>query len=112
MSDQRIVDPAFCTTQDVMEAAGVSTLTVRNWVERGLLPKPTKVSLGYPLGVFNRFPAWAIMRARFIAAKRRDGLTLDEILELVKAEGGFEQQGAVTSERASRPPARSGRRRR
>lgn len=112
MTDQKNIDPEFCTTQDIVEAAGVTTLTVRSWVERGLLPKPAKVSLGYPLGAFLRFPAWALMRARFIVAKRRDGLTLNEIRELIEAEAGVQQKGAVNSERAPRPPARSGRRRR
>ncbi|MBZ5709302.1 MerR family transcriptional regulator [Nannocystis pusilla] len=57
MTDQRIVDPAFCTTQDLMEAAGVTTLTVRNWVERGLLPKPT--ALARRLRCVYMFP-WTI----------------------------------------------------
>ncbi|MCY0994700.1 hypothetical protein OV203_46675 [Nannocystis sp. ILAH1] len=101
---EKIVDPEFCTTQDIMEAAGVTKLTVRSWVDRGLLPKPTKVSLGYPLGAFLRFPASALMRARFIVARRRAGDTLDEILALLQSEGA---EGAA----ATGAKARLGRRR-
>src|SRR5690606_3021670 len=56
----RNIDPAFATTEDVMNAAGITRQTVNTWVTQGLLPAPTKVSLGSPGGVFNRFPAWAI----------------------------------------------------
>jgi hypothetical protein len=42
-------------------------------MERGLVPKPIKVSLGYPNGVFNRFPAYACEQVRFVAAMRAEG---------------------------------------
>ncbi len=70
---------------DVMAAAGASERTIRNWMQRGLVPMPTKVSLGYPNGVFNRFPAYACEQVRFIAAMRAEGLSFDEIRVLVDA---------------------------
>lgn len=111
MTERRKIDPAYCTTEDIMETAGITRRTVGKWLERGLLPQPVKVSLGYPGGVFNRFPAWVLMQVRFIVAKRQEGLTLDEILELLETEGGFAPADAVGSRRGSRSPARSARRR-
>lgn len=58
-----------------MAAAGASERTIRNWMQRGLVPMPTKVSLGDPNGVFNRFPAHACEQVRFIAAMRTEGLS-------------------------------------
>jgi len=82
---RREVDPAFATMDDVIAAAGVSYRTIQKWIKRGLLPTPVKVALGYPQGVFNRFPAFACEQVRFIAAMRAEGLTLDEIQVLVAA---------------------------
>jgi DNA-binding transcriptional MerR regulator len=79
----RNIDPAFATTEDIMKAAGIARHTVGNWVAQGLLPAPTKVSLGQPGGVFNRFPAWAVDRARFIAQRRAAGYTVAEVLEML-----------------------------
>jgi len=79
----RNIDPAFASTEDIMRAAGITRQTVYTWVRRGLLPAPTKVSQGSPGGVFNRFPAWAIDRARFISQRRAAGFTTDEVLEML-----------------------------
>lgn len=92
-----------------MDAAGASERTIRNWMQRGLVPMPTKVSLGYPNGVFNRFPAYACEQVRFIAAMRAEGLSFDEIKVLVAArdwsKAGRTVPAAVQS-RDDAPPAR------
>lgn len=62
-----------------MVAANCSRRTIATWTRLGLLPEPERVSLGSPGGRFNRYPAWAIERARLVAQKRRDGYTIDEI---------------------------------
>lgn len=85
MSRSRDVDPGFATMDDLIAAAGASDKTIRNWMKRGLLPTPVKVSLGYPSGVFNRFPAYACEQVRFIAAMRAEGLSFAEIQVLVTA---------------------------
>ena len=66
-----------------MKAAGISSQTVAAWVACGYLPAPTRVSQGPPAGAFNRFPAWAVERARFVAQRRTAGFTRDEILEML-----------------------------
>lgn len=66
-----------------MKAAGIARHTVGAWVAYGLLPAPTKVSLGQQGGVFNRFPAWAVDRARFVAQRRTAGYTVAEVLEML-----------------------------
>jgi len=88
----------FASTDDLMAAAGCARRTITVWMELGLLPVPTKVSLGSPGGAFNRFPAWAIERARFIAEKRVGGYTYDEVHAMIT-----EQEAR---DRGEPPPAR------
>lgn len=66
-----------------MAAAGISRRTLTDWINTGLLPRPVKVSQGFPRGVFNRFDASAVTQARFVAAKRLEGLTIDEIVNIL-----------------------------
>lgn len=101
MTDRRRLSVEFATTQDLMEAAGVSRRTIWLWVTRGLLPQPVMVSQGSPGGTFNRFPAEALGAARFIVAKRGEGLTLDEVKALLDAEA------EARSSRALRPAVSS-----
>ncbi|MBZ5713012.1 hypothetical protein [Nannocystis pusilla] len=96
----RNIDPAFATTEDIMKAAGIARQTVNTWIAQGLLPAPTKVSLGSPGGVFNRFPAWAIDRARFIAQRRAAGYTTEEVLEMLAELDA--RQGLPTQARPSK----------
>lgn len=96
----RKLDPAFATTDDIMAAANITRSTVKVWSELGLLPPPLKMSLGMAGGVFNRYPAWAVDRARFVAVKRAAGFTYDEIramlasLEVQEAREARAPQGA------------------
>jgi DNA-binding transcriptional MerR regulator len=70
-----------------MAAASITRSTVKTWQDMGFLPVPLKVSLGMGGGVFNRYPAWAVPRARFVAEKRSAGFTYDEIrVMLAKAD--------------------------
>jgi DNA-binding transcriptional MerR regulator len=104
----RNIDPAFATTEDIMKAAGISRQTVSTWISLGLLPAPTKVSLGSPGGVFNRFPAWAVDRARFIAQRRTAGYTIEEVLEMLAELDA--RQGLSTSKPRTTKGRSSGRR--
>jgi DNA-binding transcriptional MerR regulator len=58
------------------------------------LPPPLKMSLGMAGGVFNRYPAWAVDRARFVAEKRAAGFTYDEIRAMLAAQGAREAPDA------------------
>ncbi len=104
----------FATTQDLMEAAGVTRRTIWDWIQRGLLPSPEMISQGSAGGTFNRFPAAALGAARFIAAKRAERLSLDEIKVLLEAEaaaqGRSPRRPAVKSRDAA-PTTRAPRRR-
>lgn len=75
----RQLDPAFASTDDIMAAASITRSTVKTWQDMGFLPPPLKVSLGMAGGVFNRYPSWAVERARFVAEKRAAGFTYDEV---------------------------------
>ena len=79
MTLPRQLDPAFASTDDIMAAASITRSTVKTWEHMGLLPAPLKISLGMGGGVFNRYPAWAVERARFVAEKRAAGFTYDEV---------------------------------
>jgi DNA-binding transcriptional MerR regulator len=112
MPERRRLDPSFATTADIMEAAGVTRRTVTAWIDAGLLPKPVKISLGSAGGVFNRFPMLALEHVRFILAKRAEGLSLQQIAELLAAQGGPVARSAVRSRDVAPKSARPARRRR
>lgn len=116
MGPRRKLAVEFATTQDLMDAAGVQRRTIWVWIQRGLLPMPVMISQGHPGGTFNRFPASALGAARFIAAKRDEGLSLDEIKVLLEeqadAQGGRPRGSAVASRGDARPAARQSVRRR
>lgn len=102
MSLPRKLDPAFATTDDIMAAASITRSTVKVWSDLGLLPPPIKMSLGMAGGVFNRYPAWAVDRARFVAVKRTAGFTYDEIRALLAS---LEAQEAREAKAKDGPPA-------
>lgn len=77
-------DLSFVTAEGLMDAAGVTKRTVLYWVEAGLLPQPWKGPPGQSNSVwFYRWPASALEQARFVSAKRREGLTHAAIRELL-----------------------------
>ena len=102
MADRRKLDPEFATMADIMEAAGLTRRAIRVWIARGLLTKPIKISHGYPSGVFNRFPAAAVERARFIAAKRAGGYTNEEVQAMLDK---MDAEEARKAKAAANPPA-------
>ncbi|MFY0531465.1 hypothetical protein [Nannocystis pusilla] len=60
------------------------------------------MSHGYPLGAFNRFPASVLSRARFIASKRLEGLSLAAILALLNSEEDSREKAAPRAKAASK----------
>lgn len=99
----RKLDPAFATTDDIMVAASITRSTVKVWAELGLLPPPLKMSLGMAGGVFNRYPAWAVDRARFVAEKRAAGFTYDEIRAMLAAQEAREAKVPPDAFAAAKP---------
>lgn len=85
-----------------MVAADCSRRTIAVWTNLGLLPEATRVSLGSVGGMFNRFPSWAIERARFIAAKRKEGYTYEEVRTMID-EQEARDRGEPRAERAPSP---------
>lgn len=74
------LDPAFVLTEAVaLAAGGVADNTLWRWCDRGLLPAPTRVGAGWRKGTFNRWPAHAVARARWVRSLLVRGFTLDEI---------------------------------
>lgn len=107
----RKLDPAFATTDDIMVAASITRSTVKVWAELGLLPPPLKMSLGMAGGVFNRYPAWAVDRARFVAEKRAAGFTYDEIRAMLAAQEAREAKAPPDALTAEKPRAANAKRR-
>lgn len=95
----RTLAPGFATTEDLMFAADCTRRTIAVWMNMGLLPRATRVSLGSVGGMFNRYPSWAIERARFIAAKRKEGYTYEEVRAMVD-EQEIRSRGGSPAERA------------
>ena len=86
-----------------MTAASITRSTVKTWQDMGLLPVPLKVSLGLGGGVFNRYPAWAVDRARFIADKRAAGFTFDEVRAMLAKMEAQEARKARPKEQQAEP---------
>lgn len=83
----RELNPAFASTKEVAEAAGiVTTHTLRRWCEKGVLPEPTLTGVARA-GTHNRWPAWAVQRARWVRSLLDEGFTLDEIAERARKLG-------------------------
>ena len=83
----RKLNPAFATTEEVIEAAGgVTTHTLRRWSHKGALPEPTRTGVARG-GTPNRWPAWAVARARWVRSMLDEGYTLDEVAERARALG-------------------------
>lgn len=69
----------------MLTAAGVQQLTLRRWVQKGLLPEPTLVSAGRARGTRNQWPVWALQRAHWIREQRARGVSVPALVAMVKA---------------------------
>ena len=76
--------PRFATNDELVAITGLQRQTLRLWVLRGLLPKPTLFSDGRD-GVRTRWPYEAVERARFVMKMKAQGHKLDEIADMVRA---------------------------
>ena len=75
--------PRFATNEELIAVTGLQRQTLRLWVLRGLLPKPTLFSDGKD-GVRTRWPYEAVERARFVMKMRAQGHKLEEIAEMLQ----------------------------
>ena len=83
----RQLNPAFASTEEVAEAAGgVTTHTLRRWCDKGALPEPTRTGVARG-GTYNRWPAWAVERARWVRSMLDQGYTLEEVAQRAQASG-------------------------
>ncbi len=86
----------FARTADVLKAAGVSFVTLREWIRRGILPEPLETARGR--GNLAKYPRSAVARAELARRLRDDGWALDEIaehmrkLDLEKASSGTDPE--------------------
>lgn len=74
----------FALATEVAEAAGVSFVTLRSWVSRGILPAPLESLRGR--GNVAKYPLSAVSRADLARRLRDDGWSLDAIAEHIKAQ--------------------------
>lgn len=65
-----------------MRAAGVSFVTLREWIKRGIMPPPLAAVTGR--GNLAKYPRHAVSQAGLARRLRADGYTLDEIAEHMK----------------------------
>jgi hypothetical protein len=71
----------WATTEEIIEAAGVSKATVFRWVQFGVLPQFETV---YGRGRYARWPIHAPDQARWVDQKLRSGWTLPEIKQALE----------------------------
>jgi DNA-binding transcriptional MerR regulator len=74
----------FALATEVAEAAGVSFVTLRSWVSRGILPPPIESLRGR--GNVAKYPLSAVPRADLARRLRDDGWSLDAIAEHIKSQ--------------------------
>lgn len=68
--------------QEVLRAAGVSFVTLREWIKRGIVPPPIEVVKGR--GNLAKYPRHAVPQADLARRLRDEGWTLDSIAEHMK----------------------------
>jgi len=73
----------FVVTEEVLKAAGVSFVTLREWVRRGIIPEPIESPRGR--GNMAKYPMSAVPRADLARRLRADRWTLDKIAEYLKS---------------------------
>lgn len=70
---------SFVRTVEVLNAAGVSFVTLRDWIRRGILPEPLETARGR--GNLAKYLRSALPRAELARRLGDDGWALDEIAE-------------------------------
>jgi len=68
--------------QEVLKVAGVSFVTLREWIKRGIMPPPLEAVKGR--GNLAKYPRHAVSRAGLARRLRDEGWTLDAIAEHMK----------------------------
>ena len=72
----------FVNAKEIVAAAGVSFVTVREWIRRGILPPPFEAVTGR--GNLAKYPRHAVPQAGLARRLRAEGWTLDAIAEHMK----------------------------
>lgn len=67
------------TAPELMRAAGVSFVTIREWIKRGVLPPPLEAVTGR--GNLAKYPRHAVSQAGLARRLRAEGWTLNAIAE-------------------------------
>ena len=91
----------FVTAPELMRAAGVSFVTLREWIKRGIMPPPLAAVTGR--GNLAKYPRHAVSQAGLARRLRADGYTLDEIAEHMKTRA-WESQPVATGVPAESDP--------
>jgi len=69
----------FALATEVAKAGGVSLVTIRDWVRRGILPPAVESLRGR--GNITKYPRSAVPRAELARRLRDDGWSLDAIAD-------------------------------
>lgn len=74
----------FVNAQEVLQAAGVSFVTLREWIRRGIVPPALEPVKGR--GNLAKYPRHAVLQADLARRLRAEGWTLDAIAEHMKSQ--------------------------
>jgi DNA-binding transcriptional MerR regulator len=85
----------FVTAKEIQKAAGVSFVTLREWIKRGVLPPPIEVVTGR--GNLAKYPRHAVLQADLARRLRAEGWTLDAIAEHMKTRTWDSKPGSVVT---------------
>lgn len=65
----------YVTMEELLELVPVSSRTIRNWISKGLIDPPIKISDGYKSGVHGLYKADTIEKASLLYLTRMMPLT-------------------------------------
>ncbi len=86
--------------QEVLQAAGVSFVTLREWIRRGIVPPALEAVKGR--GNLAKYPRHAVLQADLARRLRAEGWTLDAIAEHMKTRP-WDGQALAPGEDESKP---------
>lgn len=84
----------FVSAKEIQKAAGISFVTLREWIKRGVLPPALEAVTGR--GNLAKYPRHAVPQADLARRLRAEGWTLDAIAEHMKTRTWDGKPGPIT----------------
>lgn len=95
------------TSKQLLDQTGLSRATLNNYIGLGLLPRPIVKRLapapGARLATLGYFPEWTLQRIQLIQSLKKQGLSMEQIVELVLFEQTDTEVVQVSQDESAQP---------